>query len=287
MPHITVRNLDVFYRDEGEGPPVLLGHSSTGSSGQWRNLIERMADRYRLLAPDHLGYGRTSSHRGAVSLVEDELAIIAALVDLADEPVHLVGHSYGGSLLARTAVRLPGKVRSLTLIEPTLFYLLQAFGREAEHQEIKAVADRVVHYVDAGDPAEASRGFIGYWVGDGAFEQMDERTQEGIVRGMAKLRSEWPEAFEPHDAKADALAALQVSVQLICATDTTSAARSVIDILRAIWPQALYREIAGAGHMSPVTHPDAVNLAIATFIDDVDQGTAHDRRNEVRRTRRP
>lgn len=270
MPHITVQNLDVFYRDEGEGPPIVLGHSSTGSSGQWRDLIERMANRYRLLAPDHLGYGRTSSHRGAVSLVEDELAIITALVDLADEPVRLVGHSYGGSLLARAAVRLSGKVRSLALIEPTLFYLLQVFGRETEHQEIKAVADRVVHYVGAGDPEEASRGFIGYWVGDGAFDQMDERTQAGIVRGMPKLRSEWPEAFEPHGAKADALAALQMPVQLICATNTTSAARSVIDILRATWPHARYTEIAGAGHMSPITHPDAVNVAIESFIEDVD-----------------
>ena len=39
MPQVTVHDVDVFYRDEGAGPAIILGHSSTGSSGQWRGLM--------------------------------------------------------------------------------------------------------------------------------------------------------------------------------------------------------------------------------------------------------
>src|SRR5687768_6745280 len=56
MPYVHVCDAEIFYRDEGSGPVVLLGHSSTGSSGQWRSLIARLSDRFRVIAPDHLGY---------------------------------------------------------------------------------------------------------------------------------------------------------------------------------------------------------------------------------------
>ena len=115
MPQITVHSLEAYYRDEGSGTPALLGHSSTGSSGQWRELFRRMSGRYRLVAPDHIGYGRTPPYSGSLPLMEVEIAIIEELMGLIGQPVHLVGDSFGGSLLARAAVRMPEQVRSLTL----------------------------------------------------------------------------------------------------------------------------------------------------------------------------
>lgn len=142
-----MHGLDVCYRDEGQGIPVVLGHCSTGSSGQWQELFARMAGRYRLVAPDHAGYGRTADCAGGMPLMELEIAIVETLVLSISQPVHLAGHSFGGSVLARTAVRIPEQVSSLTRYEPTLFYLLAARGRASEHAEIKAVADRVIRYV--------------------------------------------------------------------------------------------------------------------------------------------
>jgi hypothetical protein len=43
-----------------------IAHSSTASSGQWQDLIKRMSGRYRLVAPDHIGYGRTAAYSGPV-----------------------------------------------------------------------------------------------------------------------------------------------------------------------------------------------------------------------------
>ena len=115
MPQITVHDLDVYYRDDGSGIPIVLGHSSTGSGGQWRALSKQMANQYRLIAPDHIGYGRTAAFAGQMPLMGHEIAIVEALLEVLAQPVHLVGHSYGGAILARTAVRVPEKMRSLTL----------------------------------------------------------------------------------------------------------------------------------------------------------------------------
>jgi pimeloyl-ACP methyl ester carboxylesterase len=267
MPNILVKGVEVFYRDEGNGPAVVLGHSSTGSGGQWRSLFTRLINRYRLIAPDHLGYGRTGTYPGSIPLVDHEVAIILRMIELAGGPVHLVGHSYGGSLMARMTLVAPERVRSLTLIEPTLFYLLAPAGMHAEHEEIWAVADRVIRYVDAGNVDEAARGFIGYWVGPGAYDGMDERTRAAVVGSMAKLRIEWPTAFEAQGATAEALASLQMPIHLMVGRKTTRAASAVIEVLRRIWPKARCTEIEDAGHMAPLTHAEPVNGAIEAFLD--------------------
>ncbi len=267
MPHFTLHDVDIFYRDEGEGVPIILGHSSTGSSGQWRELIARLSDRYHLLAPDHLGYGRTGAYPGEPPVIELEVSIVEALVDLTGTPVHLVGHSYGGAIMARVAVRVPDRLLSLSLIEPTLFHLLRPARRLDEHAEIKAVADRVVRYVDVDDPEEAARGFIDYWVSKGAYDAMDEHVRNAVVAGMPKLRAEWLGLFEPWGATVEALANVQAPIQLIRASETTRAASAVVDVLQEIWPMAPRIDVAEAGHMSPLTHADRVNSILEEFLD--------------------
>lgn len=275
MPQFNLYGVEVFYRDIGAGTPVVLGHSSAGSSGQWRNLIALLSDRYRVLAPDHLGYGRTGAYPGAPDLYEIEVSIIEKLISIAGRPTHLVGHSYGGALMARTAVRNPDQLQSLSLIEPTLFHLLLPAGRKFYHDEIRAVADRVIKFVDDGNLEDAARGFIDYWVTEGAYDRMDDRARNAVIESMPKLRVEFPEGFRPWNATTVALGALKVPIQLIKGTRTTNAAHGVISLLLEIWPNCDYQVIDRAGHMSPLTHAGSVNSAIERFLDSVSAEPNH------------
>lgn len=60
---VSVDGLDVFYREAGaaEAPVVLLLHGYPTSSHMFRHLIPALADRYRVIAPDHVGFGRSSA----------------------------------------------------------------------------------------------------------------------------------------------------------------------------------------------------------------------------------
>jgi hypothetical protein len=46
------------------------------------------------------------------------------------------------------------------------------------------------------------------------------------------------------------------------------AAWDVVEVLRSLWPGAAYAEIAGAGHMSPLTHTARVNDVVEPFLDE-------------------
>jgi pimeloyl-ACP methyl ester carboxylesterase len=60
---VSVDGLDVFYREAGaaDAPVVLLLHGYPTSSHMFRHLIPALADRYRVIAPDHVGFGRSSA----------------------------------------------------------------------------------------------------------------------------------------------------------------------------------------------------------------------------------
>ncbi|MEV4757021.1 alpha/beta hydrolase [Micromonospora sp. NPDC049559] len=60
---MTIDNLDVFYREAGpaDGPPVVLLHGFPTSSHMFRDLIPALADRYRVYAPDYIGFGYSAA----------------------------------------------------------------------------------------------------------------------------------------------------------------------------------------------------------------------------------
>jgi len=91
------------YHDVGEGPAVLLLHGSgagVSAWANWRNLIPKLSDRYRVIAPDLVGFGYTEvpddyEFRFMDGWLEQ---IEALLTELQVESVHIVGNSFGGAL---------------------------------------------------------------------------------------------------------------------------------------------------------------------------------------------
>lgn len=60
---VTIDGLEVFYREAGpqDAPVLLLLHGYPTSSHMFRHLIPALADQYRVIAPDHIGFGRSSA----------------------------------------------------------------------------------------------------------------------------------------------------------------------------------------------------------------------------------
>jgi pimeloyl-ACP methyl ester carboxylesterase len=225
--------------------------------------MERLSGRYRVIAPDLYGYGGTGHWpAGREDLIEDEAGIALEMVERGGGRAHLVGHSYGGTVAVRAALRHPQRVLSLTLIEPTLFHLLPRVGEHEAYEEIRAVADPVLAWIAAGELEKAAERFLDYWAGAGALGRMPAQQRAAVVDSMRKLGYQWPFTLgSDFPAPAD-LGRIAAPTLIVRGERTTFAMRRLTEALRSLLPGSQFVEIAGAGHMSAVTHADAVNAAL-------------------------
>lgn len=268
MATIDVHEIAVHYRAAGEGQGVILLHSTSSSGGQWKSLMERLSPKYRLLAPDLFGYGRTAHWpQGRADLIEDEVAIVKALMGLVPGAVHVVGHSYGGHVAARTALAYRDRVVSLTLIEPAMHYLLAQAGEREAYAEIRSIADSVLKSIKEGQLETAAAIFLDYWVGPGALNAIQPERKTAVVQSMRKLEYEWPFSLVRENASIAELREVSTPTLLICGGKTTFALTRLTDLLARTLPSCKVVEIAGAGHMSPITHPEPVNAAVEEHIE--------------------
>ncbi len=131
---------------EGKGPEVLLVHGGASPATTWSGLAP-LSRRWTLAFAHRRGFPPSPPPPGGRQDFDVDAVDLAGL--LASRP-HVVGHSYGtlGALLA--AARRPRDVRSLTLIEPPLFYLVP---NDPDVARLERWGDEVLtHGVDA-DPA--------------------------------------------------------------------------------------------------------------------------------------
>lgn len=115
MPTLRVGSIDLHYVEEGEGPPVLLIHGLAGDLSAWRPQIERLRRRYRVVAFDNRGAGRSTQRDEPVTtldLAHDTIGLIEAL---GLEGAHIVGRSMGGAVAQLVALERPDLVGSLVL----------------------------------------------------------------------------------------------------------------------------------------------------------------------------
>lgn len=116
----------------GDGPPVVLVHGGVGPALTWER-AEALADSWTLAIPARRGF-RPSPPTDRQDFERDAADIAPLLAGGA----HLVGFSYGGVSSALIAQSDPGRVRSLTLIEPPIY---AAAPRDPEVARLARVGD--------------------------------------------------------------------------------------------------------------------------------------------------
>lgn len=246
---------------------VVCLHASASSSGQWRPLMDRLADRFHVLAADLYGSGHSPAWPDTRPMgLADEVALLAPVLATAGPRFHLIGHSYGGAVALKAALTDPGRVESLIVFEPVLFSLLTAEDpTQAAAREIAAVRDDTIAAVHAGDPAASGARFVDYWMGPGSWASMAEARREAIAGEMPQVKSQWHALFtEP--APLSAFAALEVPVLLLTGSASPASSHGVARLLTKTLPRVTTVEVEGVGHMAPVTNPERVNPVIEEFL---------------------
>lgn len=108
----------LFWREVGNGIPVVFLHGAWCDSSEWVSTMELMSRDFHCLAPDLLGFGESEypDIHHAIDLQVD--CLVEFLQALKLEKVYLAGHSLGGWIAASCALKYPEKIQGLVLLSP-------------------------------------------------------------------------------------------------------------------------------------------------------------------------
>lgn len=111
----------LHYATSGGGPAMVLLHGWPQTWFQWRRILPRLAERYRVVAPDLRGIG-DSAPGPATGYDKKTLAtdVRALMRHLGEERYFVVGHDWGGPVGFRLAADNPGEVERFVLLDTTI-----------------------------------------------------------------------------------------------------------------------------------------------------------------------
>ena len=273
MPYLENPGSHLYYREAGAGAPVLALHGSAATSAQWRFLAGALEGRLRLIAPDLPGYGRSEALEDGAPDLARVAARVAPLIDAGGEPVHLVGHSFGGAVALKIALAMPERVKSLTLIEPAAFHLLRAGGPGDRrlHAEIAGVASDLRGFVAEGDPWNGMARFIDFWNGPGAWG----RSSDALRLTLAACIGQVDDDFAAIAAEADRLgdyARITAPTLAVMGLESPAVSMRVTELVAGAVPGARLELVPDAGHMAPLTDPHVVDPMIRRHLLAVEAG---------------
>ena len=253
MAHVRVNGVELEYVDEGTGVPVAFSHGGSSDLRYWEPQREAFAARYRFVT-----YSRRSATAG--EHVSDLLAVMRGLEA---GSVHLVGFSTAIAL--RATLVEPGLVRSLTVIEPNVPWLLEgdpegeavlAWWRE-ENESIRTEA--------AGDAGREAR----LW-----FELVNNRGPGTFDAQHGAFRRMWLDNFGATRTAAapsepltcGRLAAIAPPTLVVAAEHGMPYSRRIVDGLAACIPGSRVVVVPAVTHFMSYQEPDVFNEVVLDFV---------------------
>jgi len=254
----------LFVHVAGEGPDLVLWHSLLCDTGMWKEQLQVLAERYRVVSIDAPGHGRSAPVRGRYTLDDCIDAAVTVLDAAGVERAAWVGLSWGGMVGMRLAARHPERVAALVLMDTSA--RPEKPWKKVAYKPLQAIATRF-----------------------------------GPIRPLAKVLL--PIFFSPHSLR-HATEAMETFVQTLIRMDPESLSRAVDAVIyartdatgelsrivaptlvivgaddRATPPaesEHLAANIRGAGlvripdagHLSALEQPERVNSALLSFLAD-------------------
>ncbi|MBL8950064.1 MAG: alpha/beta fold hydrolase [Myxococcaceae bacterium] len=258
--------------DVGSGPVVVFSHGTPTWSHEWRHHLKALSGRYRCIAPDHLGFGRSPRPEDGDYRPEAHARRFARLLEvLGVDRYHLVVHDYGGPFALGAALSQPERVLSLTAYNTFAW----RFGDSPRNRRMAWLAGTplfrwaygalnlsfVISKSAWGDPASNTRET---WE---PYERVfpDAASRRRVLWALARAMNgsaDWCDSLWQR------LGALRSTpVHLIWGLADTAFPPSALAKLREAWPHASVLELPTAGHWPHEEQPDVCVESVARFLE--------------------
>jgi haloalkane dehalogenase len=114
----------MHYVDEGQGEPLVLVHGTPTWSFLYRHQIKALSPQYRVIAPDHIGFGLSDKPTSWSYLPRDHARNLTTLIEqLKLKDITLVVHDFGGPVGLSYAIENPENVRRLVILNTFMWSL--------------------------------------------------------------------------------------------------------------------------------------------------------------------
>jgi pimeloyl-ACP methyl ester carboxylesterase len=259
---MRIRGVELYVEEQGRGEPIVFSHGLLWSTRLFAPQIAELSKRYRCVAYDHRGQGRSEVPDGdsvAIETVyEDAVALIEAL---GIAPCHFVGLSMGGFVGMRIAARRPELLRTLSLL---------ATAADAEPRE-KLGSYRAMNLV-------ARAGGLGLLtqrvlpIMCGASFLADSTRADARASLSAELLLNRPTIYKAvngvlqRDGVEHELARIRTRTLVMRGLEDAAISRERADRLHAAVAGAEYIQVPRAGHTLTREHPEPVTRALAQFL---------------------
>lgn len=248
---------------------ALFLHCTLGHSGSWTPVQAALLGKLQMTAFDRPGHGRSADWPGqwqgeAGGAALHRLTTRIAL-GLIDKRADLIGHSFGATVALRLAIETPEVARSLVLIEPPLFAAARGTSAFDAHEAEMA---QFLQALEAGDRMTAAQRFNDALNPDSPFAALPEKLRTRMAEQIHVVADE-RDVVMNDAANLLATGRLEKITQPILLLEGTASppiVRATHEALAARLPQVQRVLLVGAGHMSPITHPDNVAGEIGAFL---------------------
>jgi pimeloyl-ACP methyl ester carboxylesterase len=203
-------DLEMAYRDEGTGEPVVFLHGIPTNSYLFRDQVAAVAAERRVIAPDMVGYGNSAMHDGFDrSIRAQEIAVRDLVGQLGFDTVDFAGHDLGGGVGLRFAARTPEAIDRLVLSNsvaydswpiPTITDLgLPETARESSVEEVQEMLDGLFRDTLLGDDHDEAflDGMTAPWA--------SEEGVTSVVRNASATNTSHTTEVDPRAVDADTL----------------------------------------------------------------------------------
>ncbi len=262
---LEINGLRIAYRRAGLGEPLVLIHGGMEDSRSWRLQLEGLSDEFTVLAWDAPGCGRSSDVPESWRLPDYAEALASWLDGIGIAKAHLLGLSWGSSIVIEVCRRHPGLPASLSLASA-----YAGWAGSLSREETTARLESVLAAADL-PPERVLEGVPGLFGGPVSSELLEElkaiwADNAGIKRPggyRASVRS-----MAEADLR-DVLPRIEVPTLLLYGQLDQRSPLKVAEALREQIPLSRLVVIDGVGHLANVEAPDEFNKQVRTFIRTV------------------
>lgn len=280
MKYLELHGDRIAYRDVGSGAEaLLLIHGMAGSSETWRSVIPQLSRKYRVVAPDLLGHGRSDKPRGDYSLGAFAVWLRDLLDELGVSRATIVGQSLGGGVAMQFVYQHPDYCQRLVLISsgglgPDVGWTLRLLSAPGAEFILPVIAPRPV--LTAGNKLRGWFSAAGIQSPRGAelwsaySSLSDSQTRQAFLRTLRSVV----------DYRGQAVSALnrlhvasEVPIMAIWGDQDTIIPVAHAYAAQEARPESRLEVLEGVGHFPHVERPSEVVELLDDFVNTTGQTT--------------